>query len=220
MAADILLQSRRMSDAIEPAGFVDDDSMLVGWQYLGLSVLGGISALTHIPHDAVLIAVGDNATRCQLYERLARNGAKFATARHSDAVVAPDVMVGPGTIVCAGAVIGHGAAIGANSIIRSGCCVAHDSRLSNHVYVGSAAHLGVGVAVEEGAVIDANVTVLPRRRIGAWSFIGAGCVVERDVPDGSVVSGAPIMPAGQGIGAIGSMGCHELDRVRCLRPII
>lgn len=220
MAADILLQSRKMADAIEPVGFVDDDSTLVGWQYLGLSVIGGVSALTHIPHDAALIAVSDNATRCHLYEQLARGGARFVTIRHSDAVVAPDVVIGPGTIVCAGAVIGHGATIGANSIVHSGSCVAYGSRLGNHVYIGPKAHLGGDVVVGEGAVIKANVTVLARRRIGAWSFIGAGSVVERDLPDGNAVNGAPVMPTEPEVGADGAMGCHELDRARCLRPIM
>jgi sugar O-acyltransferase (sialic acid O-acetyltransferase NeuD family) len=219
VAADIMLQTQKLTHAVEPVGFVDDDSSLVGWQYLGLSVLGRISALLHIPHDAVLIALDNNARRCQLYERLVRSGVKFATARHFEAVVASDAAIGQGTIVCAGAVIGPGAVVGANSILASGCCVAHSSRLSDHVYVGSAAYLSGEVAVGEGAMIGADVTILARRRIGAWSRIGTGSVVERDVPDGLAVSGAPATPAGQGRKVKRSTDPDEADRMCCLRPI-
>jgi len=218
-AADILLRTQKTTRAVEPVGFVDDDPALLGWQYLGLSVLGGIAAMMKIPHDEVLIAVGDNATRCRLYKQLVRSGDRLATARHSDAVVAPDAVVGPGTIICDRSVIGPGAVIGANSIINSGCCIAHGSKLSEHVWVGSAAYLGGEVAVDEGAWIGADVTILARRRIGAWSYVDAGSVVDRDVPDGLAVSGAPASRAGQGLNAKRSRDSRKSDRMHCLRPI-
>jgi len=219
-AADILLQNQRLAHAVDPVGFVDDDSSLVGWQYLGLSVLGGIPAIEHIPHDALLIALHDNAARCHLYERFVRSGARFATARHRDAAIAPDVAIGPGSIVCARAVIGPGAVIGADSVFNSGCCVAHNSRLSDHVYVGSAAYLGGEVVVREGAMIGADVTVLARRRVGAWSRVGAGSVVERDVPDGLGASSAPSAPAGLALNARPPTGPRAQVRMRCLRPLV
>ena len=219
-AADILLQNQRLTHAVEPVGFVDDDSSLVGWQYLGLSVLGGISAMGHILHDAVLIAVDDNATRCHLYERLLRNGAKFVTARHFDAVIAQDAAVGPGTIVCAGVVIGPRAVIGADCVLNSGCCVAHNSRLSDHVHIGPAAYLSGEVVVGEGATIGADVTVLSRRRIGAWSRVGADSMVERDVPDGLGASTAPAVPSGLAVNARPRAGSGVPVRMRCLRPLV
>ena len=204
---------------MELIGFVDDDPALLGWKYLAASVLGGVASIRNIPHDEVLIAVGDNATRCRLYEQLVRSGDKLATARHSDAAVATDAIVGPGTIVCDRSVIGPGAVIGANSIINSGCCIAHGSKLSEHVWAGSAAYLGGEVAVGEGAWIGADVTILARRRIGAWSYVDAGSVVERDVPDGLAVSGAPASRAGKGLNAKRSRDSRRSDRMHCLRPI-
>jgi sugar O-acyltransferase (sialic acid O-acetyltransferase NeuD family) len=218
-AADILLQTCSPTDAPKPFGFVDDDPALLGWQYLGLSVLGRVAALTHIPHDEVLIAVRDNATRYRLYEQLVRTGDKLATALHPDALVAPDAVVGPGTIICAGAVVGPGVVIGANSIISSGCCIAHGSRLSKHVSVGSTAYLGSEVTVGEGAWIGADVKILTRRRIGAWSYVDAGSVVERDVSDGLAVSGVPASRAAQGLNVRRARSSRESDRLHCLRPI-
>jgi sugar O-acyltransferase (sialic acid O-acetyltransferase NeuD family) len=218
-AADILLQNQRFAIGVKPIGFVDDDASLVGWQYVGLSVLGGVSAIDHIPHDEVLVAVDDNAMRCHLYERLLRNGAKFATARHVDAAIASDAAVGPGTIVCAGVVIGPRAVIGADCVLNSGCCIAHDSRLGDHVYIGPAAFLSGGVIAGEGATIGSAATVLARRRIGTWGRVGADSVIERDVPEGL---GAGIVPAdlpGLAVSAGPRAGARAPVRVRCLRPL-
>jgi sugar O-acyltransferase (sialic acid O-acetyltransferase NeuD family) len=218
-AADILLRTRKSTEAIEPIGFVDDDPSLLGWRYLGLPVLGGVSALAHIPHDEVLIAVRENAKRCHLYEKIARGGGKFTIARHPSSVAAPGVVVGQGTIVCAGAAIGHGVVIGVDSVIGSDSCVAHQSRVGNHVYLGSSVRLDGNAVVGEGAIIGADVTVLARRRIGAWSVVDAGSVVERDVPDGSVAGGVPARPAGSEVRVRRSADFRKSDRTCCLRPI-
>ena len=218
-AADILLRAQKVTHAVEPVGFVDDDPDLLGWEYLGLSVLGGVAAMVDIPHDEVLIAMGGNAARFRLYEQLVRSGDRLATARHSDAVVASDAEVGPGSIICARSVVGPRALIGANSIINSGGCIAHGSRLGKHVCVGSAAYLAGEVVVGDGAWIGADVTILARRRVGAWSCVADGAVVDRDVPDGVAVSGAPASRTGQGLNNKRSRKSRASHRTHCLRPI-
>ncbi len=48
-----------------------------------------------------------------------------------------------------------------------------------------------GVRVERKAVIGANATLLPGIKIGEGALIGAGSVVTKDVPPGSVMAGNP-----------------------------
>ena len=49
----------------------------------------------------------------------------------------------------------------------------------------------VGPIIRKGAIIGANVTLLPGVTIGERALIGAGSVVVRDVPAGAVVVGNP-----------------------------
>jgi acetyltransferase-like isoleucine patch superfamily enzyme len=55
-----------------------------------------------------------------------------------------------------------------------------------------------GLEIADGAWIGANVTILPGvSRIGYRAIVGAGSVVTRDVPDETVVAGAPAKPITQ-----------------------
>jgi acetyltransferase-like isoleucine patch superfamily enzyme len=48
-----------------------------------------------------------------------------------------------------------------------------------------------GPVLSRGAQIGTNATLLPFVVIGAYSLVGAGSVVTRDVPSGTVVAGNP-----------------------------
>jgi acetyltransferase-like isoleucine patch superfamily enzyme len=54
-----------------------------------------------------------------------------------------------------------------------------------------AVNLGGGVHLEEGVYIGTNATILPGVKVGAWSVIGAGAVVTRDVPPHETWVGVP-----------------------------
>ena len=50
--------------------------------------------------------------------------------------------------------------------------------------------------VKRGATLGANATVVAGVTIGAWSFVGAGCVVVTDVPTHALVVGNPARAIG------------------------
>jgi acetyltransferase-like isoleucine patch superfamily enzyme len=85
--------------------------------------------------------------------------------------------------------------------------VGRDVWISQNVLIETHEHvLGPGVKevwpiarsplqIADGAWIGANVTILPGvSRIGRRAIVGAGSVVTRDVPDETVVAGAPAKP--------------------------
>ncbi len=185
------LLSAAGSGAACPLGFLDDDPTLTGQTRLGLPLLGTRAALASVPHEAVIVGIGDNGVRRRLYEMLTAQGEPLYTCCHSRAYVARGVTLGPGTLVCAGAVVGTGASIGANVILNTGCTVDHHNRIADHVHIAPGVHLGGEVTVGAGALVGIGAVALPGRRIGAASIVGAGAVVTRDVPDGAVVIGSP-----------------------------
>lgn len=191
VVADILLRMRDRGEPVEPLGFLDDNPALQNHELLGLPMLGTISDLARVPHEAILVAIGTNAARRALYERLRQRSERFATARHPSAIVAPSARIGPGTVICAGAIVNPGAIIGANVILNTASSVDHHNRIGDHAHIAPGSHLGGDVQVGEGAFIGIGATVMPQRRIGAWAIAGAGAVVHADLPEDAVAVGVP-----------------------------
>lgn len=78
--------------------------------------------------------------------------------------------------------------IGNEVTIASGCRIlAHDASIG---YLTRSTRVGV-VEIGDHCFIGADTTILPNVRIGAWSIIGAGSVVTKDIPPRCVAVGSP-----------------------------
>lgn len=191
VVADILLRAMERGSGQRPVAAVDDNPALEGTALLGLPVVGPVASLGNIPHDAVIVAVGDNAARAALFRRLRASGAAIVSAVHPAAVLAPDVSLGDGVMICAGVVVNAASAIADNVILNTGSTVDHHNEIGAHAHIAPGVHLGGTVRVGEGALVGIGAAVLPGRRIGTWATIGAGAVVVQDIPDGAVAAGVP-----------------------------
>lgn len=191
----VVVDALRAGARHEVVAVVDDDPRLHGTVLADVAVAGGIASLDRIPHDAVIVAIGDNRTRRQIQERLASLGELVVPVRHPSAVISPLAEIDAGAVVCAGAIVGPLARIGAGAIINTG------ARVDHHCAVGAFTHLAPGtalagrVSIGEETLVGVNAAVLPGIRIGARCVIGAGAVVVKDVDDGVVAVGVPARPA-------------------------
>src|SRR5262245_19201075 len=79
------------------------------------------------------------------------------------------------------------------SVLEEGCWIGPNVVFTNAKYPVSPGVKDslVGPIIRKGAIIGANVTLLPGVTIGERALIGAGSVVVRDVPAGAVVVGNP-----------------------------
>ena len=127
------------------------------------------------------------------------------------------------THIMSGATIGKNCVIGQNCFISSRAVLGEGVKLQNNVsvydlitledkvFVGPSAVFTndinprapypkggkwIPTLVKEGASIGANATLLCGITIGRWSFVGAGAVVTKNVPDYAIVAGTPARVAG------------------------
>ncbi len=191
VVADILFRMQEAGEGVVPVGYLDDNPLLAGQNFLGLPVLGDLSSLPDQAHDAVVIAIGHNQTRQRLFSALQERGEPFVVARHPKSVVAPDVRIGTGTMICAGAIVNPGSVVGANVILNTGCTVDHHNLIGDHVHIAPGVHLGGEVAIGEGTLVGIGSTMIPQHTIGAWSVVGAGSLVSKNIPDRSTAVGVP-----------------------------
>ena len=190
VVADILRQT-----GFDVVGFLDDTNPdRRGEPFCGATVLGDANQLQKIYESGVrkaIVAFGDNMRRLAAGELLEERGFELITAIHPSAVIARDALVGSGSMVAAGAVVGPGAVIGRCAILNTAATVNHDCTIADGAHIGPGAHIAGHVQVGRCAWIGIGVTIIDRKRIGAWSIVGAGAVVIEDVPDRVSVAGVP-----------------------------
>lgn len=191
VVADIILRANEAGAGFEPIGFLDDNPALIGKMIFSMPVLGTIAQLDEFDHDAIIVAIGDNKIRARIFEIMRMRGERIINAVHPTAILAADVCLGEGVMICAGVVVNTGTVIGDNVILNTSCTVDHHNRIGDHVHIAPGVHLGGNVKIEKGAVIGIGANVLPERIIGAWSVIGAGSVVTKDIPAHVTAAGVP-----------------------------
>lgn len=191
VVADILLRRYEQGAGIRPVGYLDDSPHLFGKDLLGIPVVGAVVSCSTVPHDAVVIAIGENRTRARIFHILKQQGERFVNAIHPAAVVAPDVRLGEGIVICAGVVVNPYATIGDNVILNTCCSVDHHGKIEEHVHIAPGTHLGGNVHIETGAFIGIGSAIIPRRCIGQWAVVGAGAAVTTDIPAFATAVGVP-----------------------------
>ena len=165
-----------------------DDGLCPGTEVLGASVLGKTADYEQYTDHPFLIAIGSNAVRRKIAEKL---NVRWATAVHPSAVVSPYASVGEGTVIMPRAVINAGAAVGNHCIINTGAIVEHDNVLGDFVHISPNAALGGTVHVGEDTHIGIGACVRNNINICSGCTVGAGAAVVKDITVPGTYAGVP-----------------------------
>lgn len=125
--------------------------------------------------------------------------------------------------VCSGAKIGKGVSLGQNVFVGNKVTIGDHCKIQNNVSVYDNVHLEEGVfcgpsmvftnvynprslierkseykdtLVKKGATLGANCTIVCGVTIGEYAFVGAGAVVNKDVPAYALMVGVPAKQVG------------------------
>lgn len=138
------------------------------------------------------VAIGDNETRKQIFEKLTAFKANVVTLIHPNAVVCQDVKIGRCSVVMAGAVINTNVTIGDGVIINTSSSVDHDCVVGNYVHVSVGVHVAGSVCIGDCVFIGAGATVINNLSIVENCKIGAGAIVVSDIKSSGTYVGLPV----------------------------
>ena len=71
------------------------------------------------------------------------------------------------------------------------CTIGHDVVMADFVTLAPGVHVSGWVTLEEGCYVGTGANIIERNTIGAWSIVGAGSTIIRDVPKNTTVVGTP-----------------------------
>jgi len=168
-------------------GFADDAPSLKSGSVDGYPLLGPISDASHDhPDAAVLLAIGDNATRERLYRLL--RGHDFPVIIDPSADVSPTVDLRHGVFIGPRAVVSAGSTLGKFVLVNARAGVGHDCTLGDFSQVCPGATLSGHTTLGSHAFVGSNACTVPGTTIGNNAKIAAGTPVYSNVHDGATLS--------------------------------
>jgi len=145
--------------------------------------------LAQAPKYPTFIAIGNNATRSRIYERLQLYDSPVLC--HPAAVISQTANIALGSVFLAGAIINTDVEIGIGCIMNTACSIDHDCEIGRFVHISPGARLAGGVRVGDYSWIGIGAIVREGITIGRGAQIAAGAVVVKNVPDNVRVAGVP-----------------------------
>ncbi|WP_081438432.1 NeuD/PglB/VioB family sugar acetyltransferase [Pseudofrankia asymbiotica] len=184
----------RATGRYDVVGFVDDNPDRWGTVVDGLPVLGGLDALDTVGEARIVLCPGPGWVRARLARRLTEAGVaaeRYATVVHPAASVDASCEVGQGCVLLAGVVLTASVRLGRHAVVMPNAVLTHDDLVEDYATVCASVSLAGGVRIGAGAYLGAGALVRENLRVGAWSTVGMGAVVLRDVGDREVWVGNP-----------------------------
>jgi len=167
-------------------GFCDDAPDKQEGAFAGYPLLGTLANVSSAG-CGFFCAIGNNRNRQRVTAQAVELGFSPMTVIDPAAVIAPDAVIGAGSFVGIGSVVSAGARLGKGVIVNLQSCVGHDATLGDFVQVCPGAHISGGCDIGEGALLGTHAAIIPLKKMGAWSTLGAGTAALRDIPDGATV---------------------------------
>ena len=182
---------RILSNELSFKGFLDDDPDALKAVEATHPVLGGCAEYIPDKDDRFVCAIGNPMDKLRVCDSLLTKGAIFTNIRHSSAFIAHDAALGIGLIAFPNTYIATQAIISDFVTLNVATSIGHDVQVGRGCTLSSHCDVTGFVCLEQGVFMGSHATILPNKKIGAFSIIGAGSVVMRNVTSKHTVFGIP-----------------------------
>ncbi|MDR0885416.1 MAG: acetyltransferase [Clostridiales Family XIII bacterium] len=196
--ADTIAEINDVSETWYIAGFIDDDSSMIGTVINGIEVVGNLDYLLKLSRDTdvkpiCVITIANPRIKKAIANKL-ENFVTFANIIHPRALITKSAKIGVGNIIQHFTSVNSNACVGNHCILNTGVCIGHDVNVGDYASVMPLSGAMGDCVLEEGVYIGVGAVVIPGKRLGAYSTIGAGAVVVKDVDTAVTVVGNPARP--------------------------
>lgn len=190
--AKVVIEAIRAAALGEIVGLIDPSPNL--HSVLGVPIIGDDDDVERLRNEGVesaVVALGGNALRLKIANKLRNLGFTLPAVIHPSALVSPSARVEEGAILMARAVLGTESVLRALAIVNTAASVDHDNLIGVAAHIAPGCALAGNVEVGERALVGVGSAIVPGVRIGAGAVVGAGSAVVRHVGAGTTVGGAP-----------------------------
>jgi len=187
VVADIAIKMNKW----QSIAFLDDDESIKA--SMGFEVMGKTADAFIYKNEAdFFVAIGNNATREKVQEKLIEQGLNVVSLIHPSAVIGTDVEIGIGSVVMAGVVINSSSRIGLGCIINTSSSLDHDNVIEDYVHISPGVNMAGTVSVGKGSWLGIGSIISNNVNICSGCKVGAGAVVVKDITEPGTYIGVPV----------------------------
>jgi len=172
-------------------GFIDENKDTHGRIINKIPILGGLDWFKDNIDVYCVVAIGSPEVRKKIVEKLKKMNVKFCNAIHPSVIMSEFVEFGEGVMIGAGTILTVNIKIGNHVIINLNCIVGHDTIIEDYCSIQPTVEVNGCNHLSEGVYVGTGATFIHQQSVGAWSIIGAGSVVVKNIPSGVVAVGVP-----------------------------
>lgn len=171
--------------------FLDDDESIK--TSMGLEVIGKTAdAFTYKDEADFFVAIGNNATREKVQEKLIEEGLNVVSLIHPSAVIGTDVEIGIGTVLMVAVVINSSSRIGKGCIINTSSSLDHDNIIEDYVHISPGVRTAGSVVIGKSTWLGIGSVISNNVNICSGCKVGAGAVVVKDITEPGTYVGVPV----------------------------
>ncbi|MDR6966990.1 sugar O-acyltransferase (sialic acid O-acetyltransferase NeuD family) [Flavobacterium arsenatis] len=174
-------------------GFIVDKAYKENDDFCGLPIIGFSESENlesfNSSTDLIFIAIQWNKVnqdRKDVYSKFKRLGYRFANIVSPTAIIHGEIN-GDNCWISDYAVIDTNTIIGSNVFIKTKAFIGNDSIIEDHCFIGANSFIAGDCFVQEQTFIGICVTIFDRVKIGKKCIIGATTVINRNIPDYTLV---------------------------------
>lgn len=170
-----------------------DDGVSKGTIINDYAVLGTTDDLLQEKEGlSVVCAIGSSVVREHVINKIRQNKRlEFPNLIDPSVICSKRIAFGIGNVICAGNIMTTDIKLHDFCILNPGCTVGHDVELSSFVTLYPNANVSGTVFLGHGSEMGVASCIIQGRKVGAYSMVGAGAVVVRDIPENVVCMGVP-----------------------------
>lgn len=193
--ANVVFEIMKAEGKYTVVGFIDDNVTLKGTTIRGVPVLGGFADLEELKvkyqFKYGIVAIGDNAARRKLAQKLIDAKIELINAVHPSAILDSNVVLGIGNYIGQGVILVTGTKVGNCVNIHTGATIDHDNVLEDGANIGPGVHTAGRVKIGKDAFLGTGTVAIPDTEVGEGAVVGAGSVIIKKVEPFTKVVGAP-----------------------------
>lgn len=170
-------------------GFCVDDNYFLSDTHLGRPVIKYSELLNIRDGATIFVALGYknlNIDRQKVFNKIVLDGFKV-TSLTSKFNHFEKISYGKNCLILQGASIQPYVNIGDNVFIWSGATICHHCNLGSHIWITAGATVSGNTFIGDNTFIGANASIVAGIKVGKNCFIGAGVLVDRSLPDNTVI---------------------------------